>query len=408
MLQSCAILLSLALLPCNGGITMSGPAGGSLSFASPPSKALPLSYFRTTSLRTYLPSVDASIYPLQLRGGREDSEVPLGLSSEEVEDEGTIQPGPGVKVEEGLVEKMKKNAEEDEDMWQQIRDVKMPTREEVIRDQEEYAREHPEEKPPVNSVLFFEIRQGNRTGIKKLIEQGGDPNARDKYGDCCIHLAAIDDNIPVLEDLVSLGADVNIANDKDNTALHIAAEFNQVEMMERLIELGANISAQNMVKATPLMTAAIHRSCEAVSLLAKHGADIHARSIKGSTPLHHAAGWGSLETVRTLISLGANVTAKTPLGRSAMDWAHYSNHTAVKAELAKHGAAVLDGGMRPDLELRKWAAEKERRSARREAGEVLDDDDPRREPLILAPIVRDPYLPGPVLKRESGPGAQRP
>lgn len=112
MLQSCAILLSLALLPCNGGITMSGPAVGSLSFASPPSKALPLSYFRTTSLRTYLPSVDASFYPLQLRGGREDSEVPLGLSSEEVEDEGTIQPGPGVKVEEGLVEKMKKNAEE--------------------------------------------------------------------------------------------------------------------------------------------------------------------------------------------------------------------------------------------------------------------------------------------------------
>eukprot|EP00961_Rhodomonas_salina_P077578 1040474-Rhodomonas_salina.4 len=128
-----------------------------------------------------------------------------------------------------------------------------------------------------------------------------------------------------------------------------------------------------------------------------------------------------------------------------MDWAHYSNHTAVKAELAKsvnsplavrvvdapvcllcrrlprphtihaprgtrppnsnsrfvsrsglslarslshmlprvyasgrcvcvcgarHGAAVLDGGMRPDLELRKWAAEKERRSARREAGQT--------------------------------------
>lgn len=69
------------------------------------SSFVPVCTLPVTRLHRVIPS-------LSLRGGCDDNEIPVGMSSEEVEGEGTIKPGPGVKIQEGIVDKIKKSGDE--------------------------------------------------------------------------------------------------------------------------------------------------------------------------------------------------------------------------------------------------------------------------------------------------------
>ena len=318
--------------------------------------------------------------------------------SSDIPSEGTATPGDGVIVKEGYTEKKRR-----EHAWAQMPEehakaerIIYPTWDDAVIMREQWFAENPDIVEPLNETWFFEIRRGNLTTIRSLVQQGAQIEWEDDFGDRAIHLAAIDNRTELALLLLSFGASINAKNKRGNTALHIATEYAQIEMMQQLIAAGANLEERNRGKATALVTACVHGHAACIRLLAAHGADIHTRALKLTPALHFAAACNHAEAIRALIELGVHANSTTPLGRNAMDWAYYSNETQAIEELSKHGVPVQDGGMLPALEIQKWAGEKRERAAAKKAGK---EPPPRvvkpggwfpqakDEPLVIAPLV---------------------
>lgn len=323
--------------------------------------------------------------------------------SSNIPSEGTAPPGAGVVAEEGYIEKRKKElaswhhgSEEDQRLEREV----YPSWEDAVIEREKWFAKNPGFVEPLNDTWFFEVRKGNLTCISELVQKGAQVEWIDEFGNRAIHLAAKDENLKLLLLIISLGADVNARNKLGNTALHLATERAHIEMMGALIDEGADVEKRNLAKATALITACVHGHVECIRLLAKAGADVHTRAFKGTPALHLAAAGDHAGAIRALVELGVDVNATTPLGRNAMDWAYYSNEMAAMAELEKHRVPVQDGGMLPELEIKKWAIEKRQRYEATQAARAKGMRLPVRElppdgwfqrgkeeALVLAPMV---------------------
>ena len=184
----------------------------------------------------------------------------------------------------------------------------------------------------LNNRLFEICKSPNPDigGLRSLIAEGADVNAKTRWGETPLHKAAeYTDNIGVIRILIEKGADVNAINKRGDTPLHKAAGYtDNIEVIRTLIEKGADVNAINQFGATPLHKAAERVEengigIERLKLICKLGGDIHARDISGDTPLHKAAeDSDNLEVIRILIEKGANVNAinqygDTPLHKAA-------------------------------------------------------------------------------------------
>ncbi len=94
----------------------------------------------------------------------------------------------------------------------------------------------------------------------------------------------------VLLSLLAAGADVNAKSRFDETSLHVAAEAGRSEIARVLLSHGAQPNATERYQRTALFLAAWHGTGEMVGILFEQGADVNAMDRLGKTPLHEAAG----------------------------------------------------------------------------------------------------------------------
>ena len=165
---------------------------------------------------------------------------------------------------------------------------------------------------------------GDITRIVELIARGGDPNARDRYG---------------------------------QTALHRAAELGLAEAIRTLTELGADVGAGDRHGWTPLHEAAgWGHNPDIITALLEAGADLNAKDRSGRSPLHVAGGWSDdPEMVARLVELGADLEAVDNGGMTPLELARQQGAPVVaKAlETAGHPAdtaptPVSESGTEPD------------------------------------------------------------
>ncbi|TRY57507.1 hypothetical protein DNTS_011842 [Danionella cerebrum] len=65
-------------------------------------------------------------------------------------------------------------------------------------------------------------------------------------GHACLHIAAINNYLSLVESLVQLGADVNAKEQcSGRTSLHLAVDLQNLDLVHTLIELGANVNSLN-------------------------------------------------------------------------------------------------------------------------------------------------------------------
>jgi hypothetical protein len=155
----------------------------------------------STSVR----SVPHVLRSLRLRGSGLAEDVAAREPSSAIEEEGTAVPGPGVRVEEGYMEKLRQEEENVPSLEELLRDdgpdeepyenYLNPTADQVAEMREAYYREHPDEVRDVNETLLFETRRGNITGIQGAIADGADMEHRDDDGDTALILSCIDGNV---------------------------------------------------------------------------------------------------------------------------------------------------------------------------------------------------------------------
>ena len=100
--------------------------------------------------------------------------------------------------------------------------------------------------------LLHEAATSNAEAVKYVLEDGGDPNARDKKGWTPLHHAAQAGRFKVIEVLVKAGAKVNARGNEGETPLIIAAVNGEREAVGVLLRLGANVQIKTQSGGTAL------------------------------------------------------------------------------------------------------------------------------------------------------------
>jgi len=181
-----------------------------------------------------------------------------------------------------------------------------------------------------------------------LKAQGADPNALGQGGDRPLHVAIISDHSPdgtLILRLLRLGADVNAANDYGDTPLHRAAYLGLTDKVRLLLRNKADVSKRAQRGETPLLYAARPEGYpETVLALLEGGAEVNGADIFGIAPLHGAAMIGDIDVARVLIEKGhADVNLQSLSGYTPL-------HIAALSGKAEFVQFLLDNGANRELE----------------------------------------------------------
>jgi len=178
--------------------------------------------------------------------------------------------------------------------------------------------------------LLDAIRDGDRTQVQHLLQQGANANARDEAGDTALMRAALYADGEMMHVLIESGADVHVRG-QDATA-PLLRTTHDLAKMRLLLDRGAPVDDFAMVAA-----ASVPGSRSALELLLAHGGNGRP-AVPAYTALMAAAGTGDLDAVNCLLDHGANVKAKTPTGFTALIGAALSGNAKLVALLLERGA----------------------------------------------------------------------
>jgi ankyrin repeat protein len=156
--------------------------------------------------------------------------------------------------------------------------------------------------------------------------------------------AAMKGDKTTVRKLVQQKADVNAPQTDGATAIQWAVYKNDLEMADLLIGAGADVKTPNRFGATPLGLACMSGNAAMIERLLKAGADPNERQPHGETALMLAARSGDIGSLNVLLDHKADVNAKESLrGTTALIWATEQQHPAAVKLLIEHGAEVNAG-----------------------------------------------------------------
>jgi hypothetical protein len=152
----------------------------------------------------------------------------------------------------------------------------------------------------LNEGLIEAASRGDLEKVKRLLNEGADVNAKNKYGQTPLHWAATWGHLDIVKLLVDRGADINAKDEDGETPLHWAAANDHLDVVEFLLDRGADVNAKSGYGQTPLHWAATYSRLDIVKLLLDRGADVNAKNGDGKTPLDLARERGRWDIVNFL------------------------------------------------------------------------------------------------------------
>jgi len=182
------------------------------------------------------------------------------------------------------------------------------------------------------AVLFQLARHDRAEDVRRLIENGADPNLTDDPGN--VHREAVS----FMCGNEDIGEDYQDGIKFGRTACHMAAVRGHIEVVRVLLEGGCDVNLVDHAGKAPLMRAARAGFLDVTRLLVEAGADVNACDLRHSTALLRAAAFGHGEVVRFLLDCGAEVDARDCLGRTALIAAATGVHPDAVSALLTEGA----------------------------------------------------------------------
>ncbi len=193
------------------------------------------------------------------------------------------------------------------------------------------------------SALADAMERAGPDQVRRLVEQGADPNSPQADGMTAMHWAAYRDDEAMAELLVANGAEPDLANRYGVTALSLASENGNAAIVELLLEAGADPNRAVRGGETPLMTASRTGRIDAVRALLARGAEVGARDvIGGQTALMWAAAEGHADVLRELIDAGAAIEYRLPSGFTPLLFAVREGQIEAMQALLEAGADPND------------------------------------------------------------------
>jgi ankyrin repeat protein len=163
----------------------------------------------------------------------------------------------------------------------------------------------------IDSDLFLACKKGDIEGIKVLIANGADVNAKGDYNLTPLHEACTNKNIDVARILIEKGADVNAMDRYGRAVLYSACGIGDIDMVKLLIEKGADVNKQNQHGESAILFSCNHDDTAIVQCLIDNGADVNTKDRPGNTPLAKACDSDRAEIAELLIDKGAAIDEKS-------------------------------------------------------------------------------------------------
>jgi ankyrin repeat protein len=220
--------------------------------------------------------------------------------------------------------------------------------------------------PVLGADLLEAVDNDDLPAVQRLIKQGADVKAANRYGVTSISVACTNGNAAVVEALLKAGADPNTTLPGGETALMTCSRTGKVEAVKALLSHGANVNAKEARRSqTAIMWAAAEGNTEVVQELIRLGAEFDARLESGFTPFLFAVREGKLDVVKALLKAGVDVNEKIHTAKAGKSPSQGNSppHNGMSAlvlavenahfELASY---LLDQGADPNAAVQGWAA----------------------------------------------------
>ena len=156
-------------------------------------------------------------------------------------------------------------------------------------------------------VLLCQAASGNNLAeIKRLVNNGVDPNEDDYDGRTAMHLAASEGHMEILEYLMSIKANIMCRDRFGGTPLEDAVRHNfemrNAESVQKLLrEHGATLAGEGLNYVVKMCEYAATGATEHIRLLATNGVDVSLGDYDDRTPLHLAACNGNTAVLEYLL-----------------------------------------------------------------------------------------------------------
>lgn len=202
--------------------------------------------------------------------------------------------------------------------------------------------------------LIQAIKSGRFTDVKKLLQNGCDPNCRIDVEMCtpAIIVAVMHKQFGCLHVLLEHGATVDACDKAGMTAAMYASDLGLLNFLHTLDEHKADLNAVNNQGLSLLMLAARWDKYECVQYLldpshySNSHLDVNIQDKDGRTALMHAAMHGSLECLNMLIDSNADLNiADSMRGFTALMYALEHRESSCANRLLDKGAQVNVIGM---------------------------------------------------------------
>jgi ankyrin repeat protein len=246
------------------------------------------------------------------------------------------------------------------------------------------------------SALHWAAHNNDLAAARRLLGEGADPNAANRFGVTPMHEAATVGNAEMLAAMLDAGGDANAAFGEGETVLMTAARAGDAASVKALLEHGAKPDVtESWHGQTALMWAAIENHAEVVQLLIDAGAEVDRASTKhdwvkisysegnvpktrdlgGLTALHFAAREGSLAAVEKLLDAGADANAAEPMYQlTPLQLAIVNGHYTLAKRLIERGVGVDDGSLYVAVDTRNLGYYAQRPNPPEKDGEVTSLD----------------------------------
>lgn len=190
----------------------------------------------------------------------------------------------------------------DWEVWKELGEAERQ-RQERAAEKARLAVEEAERQRQKQAAEKAERQRQERTFIAHV---GTEVNAKNKYGNTPLHIAATENAHQTAEVLLIQDAEVNAKNEYGSTPLHIAAYKNAYQTAEVLLIYNAEVNAKDKDGDTPLHNAALKNAYQTAAVLLNQGADVNAKNKDGETPLHFARSNNALEIAKILQRYGGS------------------------------------------------------------------------------------------------------
>jgi ankyrin repeat protein len=155
--------------------------------------------------------------------------------------------------------------------------------------------------------------KGHSDVASLLLENGADPNSRDKHSRAPLHKVShggqlvAESSVKIVRLLVDSGADVDATDGDGWTPLHAAARFGYRGIAELLLGSGASLDVRSTTQETPLQVSCLNGKLDISRFLIDRGSDMTSQDKEGCVPLHKVSRFGHVDIAQLLLDRGSDV-----------------------------------------------------------------------------------------------------